>query len=97
MTRQAAGTTSGANGAVALSAVLWLAAASVGSLGAYIVNGGELFYFDTLGYVDQGLDALEQVGLVDEAPATTETGAAGSAPAPGGDAPRTVDGSRSAV
>ena len=57
---------------------------------ALIVNGRPLFYFDTVGYVDQGRVALQQLGL--EAP----TGAGGAGPvAQAADAVRTVDGSRS--
>jgi hypothetical protein len=97
MMREAAETKPAANRAASLSAASWLAAASVGCLGAYIVNGGELFYFDTLGYVDQGLEALEQVGLVDEVAVPAEETQTGTAPTPEADAPRTVDGSRSAV
>jgi hypothetical protein len=84
MTGQRAGT----NGRMA--AILWLIVAGLAVASALIVNGRPLFYFDTVGYVDQGRVALQQLGL--EAP----TGAGGAGPvAQAADAVRTVDGSRS--
>jgi hypothetical protein len=70
------------------AATLWIAAALLAAASVLIVNGRPLFYFDTIGYVDQGKVALTQLGLV-EAPAAT--GGGGGAEV----AVRTVDGSRS--
>lgn len=54
-----------------------------------IVNGGPLFYYDTVGYFNQGMTALEQLGLGAPAPVDgAEDGAVVSTV-------RTVDGSRS--
>lgn len=74
------------------AATLWIAAALLAVASVLIVNGRPLFYFDTIGYVDQGKVALTQLGLV-EAPASTggSDGAGGGT----GEAVRTVDGSRS--
>lgn len=72
--------------------VLWIAAAVLAVLSVLVINGRPLFYFDTIGYVDQGRDALMQLGLA-EAP---RAAGAGGGVAAGVEAVRTVDGSRSA-
>ena len=55
------------------------------------MNGGPLFYYDTVGYYDQGMKALDQLGLG----AHPRRGAGMQAAAGGQSAVRTVDGSRS--
>lgn len=87
MTRQ------GTGGSSRATTVLWLAAALLALSAVLIVNGRPLFYYDTVGYFDQGTVALQQLGLA-EAPAAADPGAAAATGAklPG---PRTVDGSRS--
>lgn len=72
-----------------LSAALWLGLAVLAVASALILNGRPLFYFDTVGYVDQGRVALQQLGLTEAAPADV----AGAGETISG--PRTVDGSRS--
>lgn len=78
------------------AAILWVAAAVISLASVLIVNGGALFYFDTIGYVSQGREALAQLGFEEPAvaPAADDTQAGGEGQA----APklRTVDGSRSA-
>ncbi|MFO1176146.1 MAG: hypothetical protein U1E48_13245 [Paracoccaceae bacterium] len=73
------------------ASTLWLVAALVGFLSVLAVNGRPLFYFDTIGYVSQGNQALVQLGLASPAPAATGEAAASQG------AVRTVDGSRSPV
>lgn len=73
------------------ASTLWLVAALVGFLSVLAVNGRPLFYFDTIGYVSQGNQALVQLGLAKPAPAATGEAAASQG------AVRTVDGSRSPV
>ncbi len=73
---------------------LWLALAVLAACSVLMLNGRPLFYFDTIGYIDQGRSALADLGLTART-AGTETAAG---PATGAvAAPRTVDGSRSAV
>jgi hypothetical protein len=67
-------------------ALVVLAVLAVASI--LIVNGGPLFYYDTVGYYDQGTKALQQLGFGE-----TATGGGGAEPAIAGG--RTVDGSRS--
>ena len=91
-------------GSGVLSAALWLALALVACLSVVLINGRPLFYFDTVGYIDQGQSVLRQVGLLAEAPppaagtvaatVAEDQGAAGVAPLPEPGA-KTVDGSRS--
>ena len=74
----------------------WLALAVLAAFSVLILNGRPLFYFDTIGYIDQGRSALADLGLTARpagAGAETAAGLAADAVA----APRTVDGSRSAV
>ena len=82
-------------GAPALARVpgwLWYALALAACLSVLAINGRPLFYWDTVGYITQGSEALEQVGLIDPAPAGATGGADGTVAA----APKaTVDGSRS--
>lgn len=74
---------------------LWLALAVLACLSVLILNGRPLFYFDTIGYVEQGRAALADLGVIAR---PVETGAETVSAAPGGaPVPRTVDGSRSAV
>lgn len=71
----------------------WIAAAALACLSAALANGGPLFYFDSGGYLDNGLKILRQLGL-----ATTTDGSGGiggtSADSIAGQA---VNGSRSVV
>ncbi|WP_284163835.1 hypothetical protein [Frigidibacter sp. SD6-1] len=66
---------------------LWLLAATLGLFSVLIVNGRPLFYFDTMGYYEQGVVALRSLGLL---PAPEALAGGG-----GGATPHTVDGSRS--
>ena len=76
-----------------VATILWLAAALLGVASVLILNGRPLFYFDTVGYVDQGLAALRQLGII----AGTEGGGSAAGDLGGGGVSgRTVDGSRSA-
>ncbi|MFZ1661651.1 MAG: hypothetical protein WAT77_06795 [Paracoccaceae bacterium] len=72
-------------------AVLWYVCAFLAVMSVVLVNGRPLFYFDTIGYVDQGSEALRQLHIV--APEQTSSAATLS----GGteSAVKTVDGSRS--
>lgn len=72
-----------------LAAALWLGLAVLAVASVLIVNGRPLFYFDTVGYVDQGKVALQQLGLTATVPADVISRAETTS------APRTVDGSRS--
>lgn len=84
---------------------LWLVLAVLALSSVLILNGRPLFYFDTIGYVEQGRAALTDLGLIEPAPvaepaATGTDGSTGTDEGTGGSAapaPRTVDGSRSAV
>jgi len=71
----------------------WVLVAALACLSVLLINGRPLFYFDTVGYVDQGNTALAQLHLIPPPEKTIETEAA-----EGGSsgAVRTVDGSRSA-
>ena len=73
------------------TAILWLAVAALAVASILIVNGRPLFYFDTVGYVDQGLAALRQLGFAMPAVDAAATGDLGGSGVTG----RTVDGSRS--
>ena len=77
----------------ALVSAVWILLAIVACSSMLLLNGRPLFYFDTVGYVDQGNTALAQLGVIAPPPKTLETAASeiGS-----GGAVRTVDGSRSA-
>ncbi len=72
--------------------VLWIGAGLAACLWIALANGGPLYYFDTAGYIDQGMVALRQIGLVP--PAATGPDAVAGAAAAG---QSTVDGSRSVV
>lgn len=77
---------------------IWLAVAVLACLSVLILNGRPLFYFDTIGYVEQGGAALADLGLTAPLPrAPTPEAAAVADGASAVSAPRTVDGSRSAV
>jgi hypothetical protein len=97
------GTGSDRGQGAALRAVLWYALALATCLSVLAINGRPLFYWDTLGYVDQGLDALAQVGLADPVPApdagtdAVDATTTGTEPAATVTARPTVDGSRSIV
>ncbi|HQY44858.1 MAG TPA: hypothetical protein PK450_11850 [Paracoccaceae bacterium] len=71
------------------SAVLWLGLAVLAVASVLILNGRPLFYFDTVGYVDQGKVALQQLGLTAAPPVEPSGGTVAAS------ALRTVDGSRS--
>lgn len=74
-------------------AMLWIASAVIAVASVLILNGRALFYFDTIGYVDQGRVALVQLGLAGD---QALPGGGGDAAGQAGAAVRTVDGSRSA-
>jgi hypothetical protein len=88
----------------ASKAVVWFCLAVLASLSVFVINGRPLFYFDTLGYIQQGHTALRHLGWPAESPlsgrpAEVVEQSANSA-SPGLteiDAKNTVDGSRSAV
>ncbi|WP_171133186.1 MULTISPECIES: hypothetical protein [unclassified Ruegeria] len=71
---------------------LWLLAALVMSLSVYVLNGGLLYYFDTAGYMIQGLNTLEILNLLPAQAAAGEGGGGGGAQV---DTGNTVNGSRS--
>jgi hypothetical protein len=82
----------------------WYALALFACLWAVLVNGGPFFYWDTVGYIVQGRQGMEIVGLAAGAPAQAPapavaaaeaTGAAQGALAQPAAPDRTVDGSRS--
>lgn len=73
-----------------LNRALWLLAAALAIFSALIVNGRPLFYFDTMGYYEQGITGLRGLGLL-PAPEALSGAGAGAADA----SPHTVDGSRS--
>lgn len=83
-----------------VTGALWIAAALLLCLSVLILNGRPLFYFDTIGYIDQGQSILEKLNILPppEAPAvsadTTAPAAAPAAP-PAEPKDKTVDGSRS--
>ncbi|MCY1126685.1 hypothetical protein OU426_07465 [Frigidibacter sp. RF13] len=68
--------------------VLWLLAATLAVFSVLIVNGRPLFYFDTMGYYEQGMAALRSLGLLPAPEALASAGGSGATP-------HTVDGSRS--
>lgn len=84
-----------------LSSALWLAVSVVICLSVLIANGKPLFYWDTIGYIEQGQNALHRFGFPPPAPRAAslpqDTAAPADATAPAADpaAPKTVDGSRS--
>lgn len=89
-----------------LSGAFWIGLAVIACLSVLLINGRPLFYFDTVGYIDQGQSVLDRLGLIDlseradnaapaadgaaQATAVAPTEAAAAAPGA-----RTVDGSRS--
>lgn len=88
----------------ALFSAMWIVAAFVAMFSVLIVNGRPLFYFDTVGYISQGTNALRQLGVVGESPLQARNQAAktaGQKTATAGmaeiSADNTVDGSRSAT
>jgi hypothetical protein len=80
-----------------LKELLWLLAACVACFTVLIINGSILFYFDSGGYVVQGISGLSQLG-VDLSTGTDAASNAGSnAQAPLNDGNNTVHGSRSLI
>ena len=75
-----------------LTAAAWVFAALLAMSSVLILNGRPLFYYDTVGYVDQGQTALEKLGLLER----SDAGQAGADQVESGAKIRTVDGSRSA-
>ncbi|HQU69315.1 MAG TPA: hypothetical protein PLI43_14135 [Albidovulum sp.] len=88
----------------AVSSMLWIAAAFVAMFSVLAINGRPLFYFDTVGYISQGTEALDKLGVRSESPLHKRNAAAraegeSNAALPETteiDADHTVDGSRSA-
>ena len=74
---------------------LWYALALAACLSVLAINGRPLFYWDTVGYITQGSEALEQVGLIDPAPAAADPSGADPAGTAAATPKATVDGSRS--
>ena len=52
----------------ASKAVVWFCLAVLASLSVFVINGRPLFYFDTLGYIQQGHTALRHLGWPAESP-----------------------------
>ncbi len=73
---------------------IWVVLAVLACTSVLLLNGRPLFYFDTVGYVDQGNVALVQLGVVDAPPPDV---AAATPEAGQENAVKTVDGSRSAL
>lgn len=71
--------------------LIWVICAALALASVLLINGRPLFYFDTMGYVEQGNVALTQLGVLDKPVAA----ASADAVATGGAGPKTVDGSRS--
>ncbi|MGB7270723.1 MAG: hypothetical protein WBC90_14510, partial [Albidovulum sp.] len=71
-----------------LANTIWIVLAFLACTSVLFLNGRPLFYYDTVGYVDQGRVALTQLGLIDPA----GSGALGQG---GAETGHTVDGSRS--
>ena len=67
------------DGAGAVSGAIWIALALVACLSVLLVNGRPLFYFDTVGYIDQGQLILSKAGLYEMPVETTEATTARSA------------------
>lgn len=90
-------------GRAAVKGLLWLALAVAVSLSVLAINGRPLFYWDTIGYIQQGQNALAKVGFAKPAPPAAAVTAmpadvGGTVPAvasPDAAGPKTVDGSRS--
>ncbi|MFZ1726764.1 MAG: hypothetical protein WBO29_16500 [Albidovulum sp.] len=103
MSANAPVTLTSANSSVSKSLV-WVALAVLACLSVLMVNGRPLFYFDTIGYISQGHNALRQLGWKAESPlegrnAIVAEESVGSS-SPGLtkiEADNTVDGSRSTV
>lgn len=72
-------------------AAAWMFAALLAISSVLIINGRPLFYFDTVGYVDQGQTALYKLGLLDR----LDTGKPEASQSGAGAKVRTIDGSRS--
>ncbi len=86
--------------ATMLRSVLWYALALAACLSVLAINGRPLFYWDTVGYIAQGNEALQQVGIVAPKSAAQVSPSGGATVVgtaqPGGASGRpTVDGSRS--
>jgi hypothetical protein len=64
-----------------LAALGWWLLAVVACLWVLAVNGRPLFYWDTVGYIDQGIGALEKVKLIPRQPVAVSTDAADTADA----------------
>jgi hypothetical protein len=87
-----------------VSSMLWIAAAFIAMFSVLVINGRPLFYFDTVGYIAQGTQALNKLGVRSESPlqkrnAAAEADGEGHIAPPETteiDAQNTVDGSRSA-
>ncbi len=74
-----------------MAATAWVFAALLAMSSVLILNGRPLFYYDTVGYVDQGQAALAKLGLLDR----PEAGQTNAGQAESGAKVRTIDGSRS--
>ncbi len=70
-----------------------LIAAGLAVCSVLILNGGPLYYFDTAGYIEQGISALRSLGLA----STPEEAGAGQAILVDGISPTGVTGSRAIV
>ena len=72
---------------------LWIGAAFLACLSVALINGGPLYYFDSGGYLDNGVKVLRQFGFL-----VAEGGGSGGAGAAAGDVgTNTVNGARSVV
>ena len=72
-------------------ATLWYVCAFLAVMSVVLINGRPLFYFDTIGYVDQGSEALRQLHVVAPEQAAVTAGSGEGQES----AVKTVDGSRS--
>lgn len=72
-------------------AAAWVFAALLAMGSVLILNGRPLFYYDTVGYVNQGQTALEKLGLLGR----PDAGQTNAGQAESGVKIRTIDGSRS--
>ncbi|MDW4549994.1 hypothetical protein R5H32_11590 [Defluviimonas sp. D31] len=76
---------------------LWSVLAAGLCLSVWLANGAPLFYFDTIGFLDQGDNILTSLGLPADDPAAAGPGDADTQPAAAPAEDRVVNASRSAI
>ncbi|MCU9847523.1 hypothetical protein OEZ60_05840 [Defluviimonas sp. WL0024] len=76
---------------------LWSLLAAALCLSVWLANGPPLFYYDTIGFLEQGESILSSLGLPADAPATATPAGAGAEPGSAPAQDRVVNASRSAI